>query len=305
MNCLGCYEPSLDSGHLHPACAQKVFGVRWEPALTILPEDFAKVAQEMAGHMSISGVQPKVSGRLDREVKALVAAPSGGEFILKPPNDRFEDIPANEDLVMHLAALYGIEIPPHSLMRAGERTWVYVVRRFDRTKEGVKLAVEDMTQVIGVPTSRKYSLSHEKVGDAILRHCTNSYLELIRYLERLLFCFLTGNGDMHLKNFSLMTDTAGTVALSPAYDLLSSKLVIPSEEDFALNLNGRKDKLRKKDFFECAARFGISEKVMASSVKRLLDLQPDFEAWTGKSFLPDQKKTAFLKIMKERGSRLS
>lgn len=302
--CLGCYEAAEDAGAFHPSCAQKVFGVRWTPAITILPEDFARVAQEMAGHMSISGVQPKISVRLDRKTKSIVAAPSGGEFILKPPNDRFEDLPANEDLCMHLARIYGIETPPHALMRSGEDL-IYIIRRFDRADSGEKLAMEDMAQVLEVPTSRKYSLSHEKIGGAILRHCTNRYLEAVRYLERILFCYLTGNGDMHLKNFSLLTDEEGTTALSPAYDLLSSKLVIPGEEDFALNLNGKKNRLRKKDFVEFASRLEISAKVVDSSLERLLDLGPLFQEWTEKSLLPSKKKEILLKIMDERTGRLA
>jgi serine/threonine-protein kinase HipA len=303
--CLGCYEAVDEVGIFHPACAQKVFGVRWTPALKILPEDFARVAQEMAGHMSISGVQPKISGNLNRKTKSIEAAPSGGEFILKPPNDRFEDIPANEDLCMHLAELYGIETPPHALMRAGQKEFVYVIRRFDRVESGEKRAVEDMAQVLGVPTAKKYNLSHEKVGEGILRYCTNSYLELGRYMERLLFCFLIGNGDMHLKNFSLMTDEKEAVALSPAYDLLSSKLVIPREEDFALTLNGKKNGLKKKDFVEFASRLGISAKVVDSSLQRLLGLRPVFQEWTEKSLLPPEKRNALLKIIDERAKRIS
>ena len=255
--------------------------------------------------MSISGVQPKISGRLDRKTRSIEAAPKGGEFILKPPNDRFENIPENEDLCMHLADLYGIEVPPHALVRAGEKDFVYVIRRFDRAKEGAKFAVEDMAQILGVPTYRKYSLSHEKIAQGILRYCTNRYLELIRYLERLLFCFLTGNGDMHLKNFSLMTDEKGTVALSPAYDLLSSKLVIPGEEDFALTLSGKKNRLKRADFADFAVRLEISSKAFDSSLKRLLDLRPQFQEWTGKSFLSREKKDDFLKIIEERSGRLS
>lgn len=303
VRCYGCYQILEEPGaSYHPACAEKTFGVRWAPHLDLSLEDFPRVAQEMAGKMSISGVQPKIIMELDHKTKTLQPAPSGGSFVVKPQNNIFPDLPQNEDLGMHLAALYGISVPPHGLIKAKDGSFAYLIKRFDRTREDIKLAVEDFTQIL--ETTNKYSLSYEQIGNAILRLCTNKFLDLQRYFERLLFCWVIGNGDMHLKNFSLMTNPEGEVLLAPAYDLLSSKLVIPGEEDLAISMRGKKNKIKRKDFLEFALEQGLNQKAVENSIQRLLGLQGDFFQWTNSSFLPKEQKIRLTKIIKERFSRL-
>lgn len=302
--CWGCYETLENQERFHVSCSQKLFGVRWVPSLSLSNQDFIEVAREMAGQMSISGVQPKVSVQLNKKEKALLAAPTGGEFILKPQNQSFPYLPENEDLCMHLAADFDLEVPPHGLMRSKDGRWVYLIRRFDRRLDGTKLAVEDFGQALGVLTRSKYDLSYEKIAKGVLQHCTNSYLELSRLFERLLFCFVIGNGDMHLKNFSLLTEGDGTIRLAPVYDYLSSKLVLPREEDLALNLNGKKNRIKRKDFEIFSKQIGLEVKVMQNIFDRLFERRPVFFEKIGKSFLPEDQKALLEKILKERFSRL-
>lgn len=301
--CLICYQPLSDQeADYHLKCARKVFGVNWIPEIEYSLQDFPLIAQEMAGQMSISGVQPKISVSLDKKTKSIQKAPTGGTFILKPQNDRFPNLPENEDLCMKLAELYRIEIPPHALIRLRDGSLAYLVKRFDRLPDETKLHVEDFTQILEIRD--KYAGSYEKIGKGILKFCDNNYLDLTYFLERLLVCFVIGNGDMHAKNFSLMTTAKTEIILSPAYDLISSKLVIPSEPDLSLTLNGKKNKLRRKDFLAFGLSLGLSQKAIENSLARLLSLEGEFRGWIEHSFLPSEQREKLIQIMGERLRRI-
>ena len=255
---------------------------------------------ESAGKLSISGVQPKLSVRLEGD--ELVAAPVGGRFILKPQTATFPQLPENEYLCMQMAAECGIRTAPNILLPLADGSWAYVVRRFDRTGAGQKVSCEDMAQILGKP---KYDGSYEQIGKALRQHCTFPDLDAQYLFERVLYCFVIGNGDAHLKNFSLLTQK-DTVSLSPAYDMVSSRIVIPEEnEELALALNGRKNNIARRDFLAFASTLGVP----AGLVEDRIDAYADRDSWMtqkiGESHLATERKETFQGLIRDRLTSLS
>lgn len=213
--------------------------------------------------MSISGVQPKLS--MSRRDSRLMPVTAGGQFILKPQTERFSLLPQNENLCMIIAGRMGIDVPPHGLFDLLDGSPAYIVRRFDRTKDGEKLGCEDFVQILG--EDDKYAGSMERIGKKIRELSSVSGLDVQLFFERVLLNFLLGNGDAHLKNFSMLETDAGGLRLSPAYDIVCSKAVIPKETDCALTLNGKSDKITRRDF----ERFGEALKIPAKPVRDIFE----------------------------------
>ena len=252
-NCLFCYLPLEDNENdFHPSCSKKFFGKEIPPEIDFGLSEIGELAIKVLGKsVALTGVQSKLSLEIikdkTRKDKFTIVGLWGG-FILKPPNERFPEMPEVEDLTMHLSELVEIKTAEHPLIRLKSGELAYISKRFDRVKSA-KLHLEDMAQITEMLTERKYSGSMEKVGKAILKHSDYSGNDAIRFFELTLFCFITGNADMHLKNFSLLRNQDNEITLSPAYDLLSTKILMPEDkEELALTLNGKKNNLRKKDF---------------------------------------------------------
>jgi serine/threonine-protein kinase HipA len=251
-------------------------------------------------------VQPKLSAILRLTEGKLEIVDSGGRFILKPNPLPFDDVPANESLTMSMAAAAGIEVPPHGLLPTVDGGWIYLVRRFDREGRRRRISVEDFAQLSGATRETKYDSSLERVARVVEEFCTFPALEKPKLVRRLLFCLLTGNEDMHLKNFSLIVRDK-VVSLSPAYDLLNSTLVLErAEEESALPLDGKKRKLTRQlwlDYF-CTERLGLP----ARQVNAILaDFEKSVPVWLesiDRSFLPERKKEAYRELLKERLGRL-
>jgi serine/threonine-protein kinase HipA len=214
--------------------------------------------------MSISGVQPKLS--MSRQGSRLIPLTTGGQFILKPQTDRFPLLPQNENLCMLIAGLMEIVIPPHGLFDLLDGSPAYLVRRFDRTKDGGKLRCEDFAQILG--ENDKYSGSMEQIGKKIRELSSVPGLDVQLFYERVLLNFLLGNGDAHLKNFSMLEADDGGLRLSPAYDIVCSKAVIPKELDCALTLNGKQNKITRGDFERLADVLKIPAKAAVSIFER-------------------------------------
>jgi len=225
--------------------------------------DVLMKAQEMAGRMSISGVQPKLS--VSRQGSHLIPVTSGGQFILKPQTERFPLLPQNENLCMIMAGLMGIDVPPHGLFDLMDGSPAYLIRRFDRTKDGGKLRCEDFVQILG--EDDKYRGSMERIGKKIRELSSVPGLDVQLFFERVLLNFLLGNGDAHLKDFSMLETDDGDLRLSPAYDIVCSKVVIPKETDCALTVNGKHDKITRRDFLT----FGDGLKIPPKVVSGILD----------------------------------
>lgn len=307
--CLFCYMPLKENEidfHLH--CSKFFFGTETPPQLNFTLDEIEALALKVLGKQnSLTGVQPKLSLELSKEKKGnsrLTIVGLWGNYIFKPPFNRFPDMPENEDLTMHLATMFGIKTASHSLIRMKSGELGYITKRFDR-HNSAKFHVEDMAQITEVLTERKYSGSMEKIGKAILKYSGFAGNDVIRFFELTLFCFVTGNSDMHLKNFSLSRNSGGETEFSPAYDLLSVKLLMPQDkEDLALTLNGKKSNLRRKDFEKLADNLGIVEKVRDSTFSKLFNNQKEFEDFIDISFLKDEMKDDYKSLISDRLTRL-
>ncbi len=310
--CLFCYQQLSDpESPYHDSCSKKFFGKIKAPQLPYHLDELDALAKNIIqSSISIPGVQAKLSFHLaerGNEAGRLTLVGLWGNYILKPPVMRYPQMPEIEDLTMHLARFFRIQTVPHGLIPLQSGELAYITKRIDRGKAGHKLQMEDMCQLTGRLTEDKYKGSMEQVAKTIRRYASNPGLDVIRLFEVTLFSFLTGNADMHLKNFSLWQPVPGQIQLVPAYDLLSTRLLIPEQddpEDFALPMNGKKAKIRLSDFMDFARTLEMNDKQIQNSLlrfKRGLSAALDF---IDISFISDDKKSEFTELIKNRASRL-
>jgi len=259
-----------------------------------------------ADKMSIQGVQPKLSAILKPKGQRLEVVDSGGRYILKPCPPQWAEVPENEALTMTLAAHCGIEVPHHGLVAAVDGSWTYWIRRFDREGRNTRVPVEDFAQLQGATRDTKYDSSMERVISTIDSFATFPAIERRKIAKRILFCFLTGNEDMHLKNFSLITRKA-KVELSPAYDLLNTSIVLqhPTEES-ALPIRGKKSNFTRNDLIRylCHERCQIPE---TEVTKMIDDLSIQSASWPSviqRSLLSASMKERYSALLEERSLRL-
>lgn len=289
--CLYCYTAMEDeAADFHPKCIKKFFGTDQVPDFPYTEQDLLELAEDfIQSHKAITGVQPKVSLEIERPKRAipkLAIVGLWGDYILKPPNDEYEAMPETESLTMRMAETYGLDVVPFSLFRLKSGRLAYLTKRIDRTKQG-KLHMEDMCQLTERLTEDKYKGSYEQIGKAIRKYSVNPGLDAVTFFEVVLFSFLTGNSDMHLKNFSLINRSGGDYQLADAYDLISSKLLLlEDDEEMALTLNGRKNKIALRDFDALAASLGIPAKVKDTIYKRFANIWARWEDVMNRSFLP-------------------
>lgn len=297
-NCLFCYKP-VQTGDYHTACSRTFFGTTQVPYLELDQEKLKKLAEvTVTERLALTGVQPKISLSLKGEKgnKRLTLVGLWGDYILKPQSKEYLLMPEVEDLTMHLAALFKIETAKHALIRTSTGELAYITKRFDR-KKGKKIHVEDLCQLSQLLTEQKYNSSYERVGKIIKQFASNTGLDAIKYFRLVLFSFLTGNNDMHLKNFSLMHTNHG-VLLSPAYDLINVNLIYPKDkEDMALTLGGRKRKIKRSDFNQLAQSLGISELVRNNIYKDFRKNADKVKELIDHSFLTDDYKEKYVQIV--------
>ena len=299
-HCLLCGKSIKSENSYHESCLKGLFGVNYCPKINFALNEISIKAQEMVGKLSISGVQAKLSVKLNRNNKELEVAAKDGEYILKPQNNTFPNIPQNENLCMNIASSLEIVVPPHSLIRLKDDSLAYIVKRFDRTK-GKKLHQEDFSQILGKKDRYKGSL--EEIGHKLREISEVPGLDLQLFFERALFFFIIGNGDAHLKNFSIIYDEEKHIRLSPAYDIVSSKLVIPGEEELALSMNGKKNKINGKDFEQFAKTLKIRSTV---SYKKILGKIETISSLVKEdTYLPEKERAELLDIVRVRASRFS
>jgi serine/threonine-protein kinase HipA len=296
-NCLFCYKP-VEGGDYHPNCSKKFFGTTTVPILELDQEKLNKLAQITVNErLALTGVQPKISLSLNGEKgnRRLTLVGLWGDYILKPQSPDYDFMPEVEDLTMHLARLFKIETAEHTLIKTSTGELAYLTKRFDR-KNGKKIHVEDLCQLSELLTEQKYNGSYERVGKIIKQYATNSGLDIIKYFRLVLFSFLTGNNDMHLKNFSLMHTDSG-VLLSPAYDLLNVNLIYPKDkEDLALTLGGRKRKVKRSDFDQFSMSLGLTDLVRDNIYKDFSKQTDKVTASIASSFLTEEYKDRYTEI---------
>ncbi len=274
--------------------------------LDLSQEEQLREARRRADKMSVQGVQPKLSAALSVKHWRFDIVDRGGTWLLKPNPPPFGNVPANEALTMTMAAVAGIEVPLHGLLSAVDGSWVYFIRRFDRPGRGRKLHVEDFAQLSGASRDTKYDSSLERAAALVESFCTFPALEKPRFAKRLLFSFLTGNEDMHLKNFSLQAN-GGVVSLTPAYDLLNTTLVLENAvEETALPLGGRKSRLTCKlwlDYF-CRERLGLAPPILEGILADLCAAVPRWRELIRHSQLPVEKQVQYRSLLDDRLARL-
>lgn len=296
-NCLFCYQP-VETGEYHSKCSKKFFRTTHVPALELDQEKLNQLAQITVNErLALTGVQPKISLSLNQEQgnKRLTLVGLWADYILKPQSAEFSFMPEVEDLTMHLAKLFKIETAQHALIRTSTGELAYITKRFDRAN-GKKIHVEDLCQLSELLTEQKYKSSYERVGKIIKQYTTNSGLDAIKYFRLVLFCFLTGNNDMHLKNFSLMHTDKG-ILFSPAYDLLNVNLIFPEDkEDLALSLGGRKRKIKRSDFNQLAMSLALSETVRDNIYKDFSKQIDQVQNMIDRSFLSEEYKKEYFRI---------
>ncbi len=264
-----------------------------------------ELAMQYASKLSIQGVQPKLSVKLNTAKEQFEIVEAGGTFIVKPPHQIYDEVPENEGITMRLAHFFGIDVPLHGLMYNKDGTKSYFIKRFDRIARGHKLAVEDFSQLLGNSRNTKYDSSMEKVSSVLDTHCTFPLIEKRKLFRRTLFCFLVGNEDMHLKNFSLIR-VANKIELTPAYDLLNTTILLKSGEELALPLRGKKSRLTKDDLFDYFAKssLGLTEKVVQEELAEVQKIGTHWESLIQESFLADKTKERYTQLLQERIKRI-
>ena len=302
--CLYCYK-ELGPGEVdfHKSCCRKFFGTATAPSLDYTRAQMDELAaQVIRSQTTLTGVQPKLSLNLDKhkDSQKLTIVGLWGDYIFKPQTERFAMLPENEDLTMHLAEIAKIKIVPHTLIRMKDGSIGYLTKRIDRKADGEKIAMEDMCQLTERQTEHKYRSSYEQIGKAIRKYSTNAQLDMVDFLELVYFSWLTGNNDMHLKNFSLYSPL-GEPVLTPAYDLLNTVISNPADdEELALNLNGKKKRMTDADFRTAYRTCGVPEIVFDRVKKKYLNLLPKFEEEIQRSFLSDELKTLYIDLLHQR-----
>ncbi|TXF74823.1 HipA domain-containing protein [Chryseobacterium sp.] len=314
--CLFCYNPiegddlqsPAGTAGYHPKCSKKFFGTTIPPILDLTQETILEYATSVIKtQRAVTGVQPKLSLEINEEensIRRFTIVGLWGDFILKPQTEYYKNLPENEDITMHLAQISKIKTVEHSLIRLKSGELAYITKRTDRTKTG-KIHMEDMCQLTERLTEHKYKGSYEQISKTIKRYTANSGLDVLNFYELVLFSFLTGNNDMHLKNFSLIK-YGKEYSFCPAYDLVSSTLVNEEDhEEMALNLNGKKNKITRKDFEVSMMKAGIEKKAVDNLFKKFEKVVPKWKEVIRKSFLPETFQEQFLLLIEKRIEHIS
>ena len=310
--CLYCYQPLEPNAttDFHSTCSKKIFGQPIPPELPYGEKEMEELAtQVIRSQATVPGVQPKISldiqsGREKNEPKRFAIVGLWGNYILKPPTPLYPQLPEVEDLTMHLASIAKIQVVPHSLIRLKSGELAYITKRIDRHKKN-KIHMEDMCQLTERMTEHKYNGSHEQVAKAILQYSVNPMLDVINFFEQVIFSFLTGNADMHLKNFSLINQPGIGYGLSPAYDLISTALVNPAdEEELALTLNGKKRKISRNDFAAAFTTLRLDAKQQQNIFTKMEKVKAEWFQFIDISFISEEFKVALKDLIGKRFEKL-
>jgi serine/threonine-protein kinase HipA len=307
-----CYNPLQEDGvgDFHEHCSLEFFGAKEQPVFEYSLKQMAELAKNVVERsVAVPGVQPKLSLSIVNDAlqdgnkgRLTVVGALGGNYIFKPPSAQFPEMPENEHLTMRIAETFGINTVKSSLIRLQSGELSYMTKRIDRTAAGEKIHMLDMFQI--TEAFDKYKSSMEKVGKALNEYSDNTLLDKLYFLELGIFSFLTGNNDMHLKNFSMIL-SGETWTLAPAYDLLNVAIVNPDDtEELALTIEGKKKKLKWKNFESLGINLGLNEKQIKNTAKRFQKNKPLAIQWIDKSFLSDQYKQKYKALLEERYSTL-
>ena len=307
--CLYCYKPVEGENDFHEKCSMDFFGTSTPPKIEYSLDQMDELAKNVVERsVAVPGVQAKLSMSLvkknkeNSDTRLTVIGALGGQYIFKPPSDRFREMPENEHVTMRIAESFGIQVVPSSLIRLLSGELSYITKRVDRTQTGAKIHMLDMFQI--TEAFDKYRSSLEKVGNALGSYSSNTLLDKIFYFDLVIFSFITGNNDMHLKNFSMIEGPSGWI-LSPAYDLLNVAIIFPDDpEELALTLVGKKKKLKREHFEQLGNGLGLTPKQIKGSFNRLLKNKSKAIDWIDKSFLSENMKIAYKDLLEEKYKQL-
>jgi serine/threonine-protein kinase HipA len=308
--CLICTGETTDASQYHPNCLKKLFGSREKPELDIRLDQFLELANKtVRQHKSVPGVHSRLLLDIEKASGAdkLTAIGARGRFILIPPSEKWPQLPENRHCTMRMAGSAGIETVPFGLipLASGERA--SITRRADRDDNGRKYAMEDMCQLAGRLTEDKYKGSHEQIAKIVRKYSENPLYDLTRYFDLVLFCYLTGNGDMHMKNFSLLRDPLTGWKLAPASDMFSTRLLKSAEkepEELALTLTEKKSNFSRDSFMEFGQKIGLERKQVTTLIDNLVSKRDQFIEIIDNSFLSHWKKELYGSILSGRISNL-
>ena len=311
--CLYCYK-ELDKqieSEFHVHCSVEFFGTKTAPLLPYSLDQMSELSKDVVERsIAIPGVQPKLSLSLIKDTmgdgnkgRLTVVGALGGNYIFKPPSEHYPEMPQNEHVTMRIAEAFGIHTVKSSLIRLKSGELSYITKRIDRTENGEKIHMLDMFQVL--EAFDKYKSSMERVGKAIGEYSSDTLLDKLYFLELSIFSFLTGNNDMHLKNFSMINSNTKWV-LAPAYDLLNVVIINPGDkEELALTLEGKKKKLRRANFEQLGKVLELNEKQIEGVFKRLINNKPVAIEWIDNSFLSNDFKEKYKALLEEKYSIIS
>ena len=298
--CLYCYQ-ELEEGQqdFHPACARRFFGKAEAPILPYSRDNINDLAkQSVLNRITVPGVQTKLSMDVNKggkdEPDRMSIVELWGKYILKPKSEEFPWLPEVEDLTMHLAEIAKIAVVPHTLIRFNDGELAYLTRRIDRDPHGTKYLMEDLCQISERSTANKYNSSYEKIAKLIKLYSSAPMLDLVNFWEVVVFSWITGNSDMHLKNFSLISKTPSHYILSQAYDLINVHLIFPDDdEELALTLDGKKKRISKQNFMRAMASSGLGDKVIEKIFRKFMDAAQKWYEFIDSSFLPAELKEKY------------
>ena len=302
-NCRVCLEPVSGEAAYHPRCLKTLFDTGKLPILHIDTSKLHTAALAMVGHTSLSGIQKKISLGLTSDRATLTVIAEGGGYILKPQTGTYPSVPENEHVTTRLAELVGIETAMSGLVELTDGTLAFIIRRFDRLSSGKKVRQEDFCQLTELPPKDKYRGSAELCVKTIRQYASEPLIELLKFYRLLVFTWWTGNGDMHLKNFSLLTGEDGIVRLTPSYDLVSTHLVIP-DDPLAMPVGGKKTKLARGDWLRLAEHCDLPRKVAERVLQEQFDVADRATKLIEHSFLPADQKTQYEALIRQRTDRL-
>lgn len=312
--CLCCLKELKDEEKpygFHKRCLMNFFGITQTPQIELSDEILEALAKQSTSNgITVAGVQKKLSLHLLSDKNetprlTLIGYPQG--YILKPQSADFPYLPEAEQLTMEMANLAGIQTVPHSLIYTSDKRLAYITKRIDRTQASDKIHMEDFCQLSGRLTEDKYKGSYEQCGKIIQNYSSIPGLDLSDFFYRIIFCFVTGNSDMHLKNFSLIKNVQnGEWTLSKAYDLLPVNLIMPEDkEETALNLNGKKSKLKKSDFLALADTIKLNPKAAEKMIEKLFSKKQSLLQIAESPLLPEKMRENFCSLISARFDRLS
>ena len=305
--CLYCYEKVKSKQDFHERCSKAFFGTSKPPKLAYSLDQMDELAKKVVElSVSVTGVQSKLSMSLvkatreNSDVRLTVVGALGGNYIFKPPSESFAEMPENEHLSMKLAESLGIHVVPHNLIRLLSGELCYLTKRIDRDPNGTKIHMIDFLQIMELED--KYKGTMERLGKLIGDLSENTLLDKLRFFELAVFNYIIGNNDMHLKNFSMFNSDIGWV-LSPAYDLLNVKIILPKDkEDSAILLGGKKENFSKIYFDRFGENLKLNKKQISGVYKRLKKWLNEAQEIIEKSFLSSSNKVEYLKLVNKRAN---